>query len=201
MKINRASLPVLSIVVAFAALAPAPAFAKDAGGTLTMAAAHDAARPLAWKVVRRNPSVNSVKVQGCHRRTDDRAVCQAVARGSSSELKTSCSIWVRVQLVHGRPKASLKEVSCANERFALLRAARALAAMRPVAEEIGGKDVLFSTAGRRSRVEILALASWLRPSADDPAVDEICSAVLQARLLDTGEVTVTVGEIHCFTPH
>lgn len=200
MKMRRPLLLLLSIAMTFAVLAPSPAYAENAGDILTMAAAHDAARPVAWEVVRRNGSVNSLKIQGCHRRADNRAICLAVAGGSSSVLKTSCSIWVGVHLAHGRPEASLKKINCENERLALLRAADAWAAIRPVAESLGGPEVLIGFLGRQGRVEIDAVAGWFRPTAADPARKELCSARLQARLIDTGEVTVSAGATRCFTP-
>lgn len=186
-------------LAAVAALALLPSFspAAEDGGVLSMAAARNEARSLAWDVARRNLSVNSVKLGQCQRRAADRIFCNAIDRGSTSAYKTTCSVWVRVTLVGERPKASLISVNCENERLPVLRAFQALEATRAVAAEQVGDVVSVGTFGRVSRTEIMTTVVWIRPAAADPTLKEPCALNLRVSLTPSEEVAVQITESFC----
>jgi len=79
---------------------------------LTMAAARQAARPVARDFARRNPKVNSVSLSGCERLGERRIDCHAIARGSTSTSKTTCRLRIAVRAVNQHPKARLAASSC-----------------------------------------------------------------------------------------
>lgn len=200
MRLHRLLATVLAITLT-ALLVPASAPAADADGVLSMAAARSATRSVAWEVARRNPLVRSVKVGACRRLASDKVFCEAIDRGSSSTLKTTCKVRVRVTLEGTRPKGTLRGVHCENERLAVLRAPQALEATQPVAEDLAGRNVGVNWVGRVSRTEIKTMAGWTRPSAANPAVDEVCALYFRVTLMESGEVTVRLTESFCVVPN
>jgi len=199
MKPSRLLLTVLALVASFS-LVPSSAPAASPDGVLSMTAARLAARSLAWDVARRNPLVTSVKISTCQRRAADRIFCKAVDRGSSSALRTTCIVPIRVTLVRNRPKASSTAANCDNEPLLLLRASQALEAARPLATELGGEDVRVETFARVSRTEIAVAAGWIRPAASDITKDEICATKMLASLVEPEEIAVTITESICVVP-
>jgi hypothetical protein len=161
-----------------------------------MAASRDLTRSVGWEVARRNPLVSSVKVGSCQRRASDRIICNATARGSSSALKTTCEVWVRVTLVDNHPKASRLGTYCDNEPLPLLRAFQALEAVRPMAMELGGNGVSVGTEGRLSRTEIRVTAAWIRP-APEPAKKELCAIHFKASLTPAETIAVEITDSFC----
>jgi len=197
MKLKIFSL--IAMAIGLLAMTP-PAFAGPAASEqLSMPAARDAARAVAWDFARGNPSVNSVKIRSCHREATRRIQCLAVSRGSTSTLSTTCQVWIRVGVAEGRPKASRKRVSCENLRRPLLRASRAASAMRPEGERIGGPEAMFSILGRTSRVGFAGMAAWIRPFPGDPSEIEICKVDMTATLVGE-EVWVHADPVVCSLP-
>jgi hypothetical protein len=197
MKFRRLALIPLALLMVSAAPAAAPASAPE--DSLSMAAARDATRRTAGDVARRNSLVNTVKVQSCRRRTAKRIVCLAIDQGSTSIQRTTCKVWVRVDLADGRPQASLRSVKCDNEQLLLLRGAPARAALEAAALKLGAENPAIDPV-RLSRLEILGLVGWLRPVDSDPSQTEICSVQMRARLSVSGEVTVQADEVRCTVP-
>jgi hypothetical protein len=199
-KINHsAALPLLLAALLVFPGSAAGAVRKE--GTLSAAAARSAARATAWDVARRNPLVNSVKLQGCDRRAADRLVCLAIERGSTSTLATTCRVWIRAEGANAKPKVKLNLISCKNHRVPLLRAAEAEAAMLAEVQRMGGpEDLSFGILERLSRVEIAGMGAWTRPSAADPTRTEVCRVELRAALADT-EVQVRISQpLRCALP-
>jgi hypothetical protein len=198
-KINHSA--VLTLLIAALLVPGSAAGAVEKEGTLSTAGAQSAARATAWDVARRNPWVNSVKFQGCDRRTGDRLVCLAMERGSTSTLATTCRVWIRVEGTDAKPMVKLNLVSCKNRRLALLRAAEAEAAMLAELQKIGDpEDLSLSIFARLSRVELAGLGTWTRPVAGDPTRTEGCGIGLRAALAD-GEVQIHVSQpLHCVLP-
>ncbi|HEU4738857.1 MAG TPA: hypothetical protein VFS54_07215 [Solirubrobacterales bacterium] len=197
MGLHRLLMTALAISVT-ALLVPASSPASNAGGVLSMAAARKATRSVAWEVARRNLSVNSVKLGACQRRSTERIVCEATDRGSTSTLKTTCAVRVDVTLAGNRPKGTLRGVNCDNQPFLVLRALQALEATRPVAEELGPKNVGIDIVGRVSRSEIKTMAAWIRPSISNPTAKEACALNFHVSLEPSGEVAVQLTESESF---
>jgi hypothetical protein len=200
MKTRRFLSNSLAFALTLAFLLPSGASGQEAKPWLSSAGAREAALPVAWEVARRNQTVNSVKLHGCDRRAADRFVCLAFDRGSTSELATTCRVWVRVEGTDTTSKATLTLIDCKNHRFALLRAAEAEAAMLAEAQRIGGPEVRLSMLGRQSRVETEGEGFWLRPASSDPTKKELCEVALTATLVgDQVQVRVTQGPT-CLLP-
>lgn len=192
MRLHRLLVTALAIS-ATVLLVPTSSPAAKADGVLSMAAARQETRSIAWEVARRNTLVSSVKVGACRRLASDQVFCKAFDRGSSSTFKTTCEVRVRVTLIGTGPKGTLRAVNCDNERLAVLRVPEALEAARPVAEGLRAGDFVLSAEYRISRSEIPVTAVW-------PAKGEICSAHLNVELTDTGEITVHVTKSFCLVP-
>jgi hypothetical protein len=185
-------------VLATSCLAPSSSPAATTDGVLSMAAARHAARSVGWDVARHNPLVTSIEVGPCQRRTSDRIHCHATARGSSSTLKTTCEISVRVTLVDTRPEATHR-TNCDNEPQPILRAFQALEAVRPKAEGLGGEDVILSTYGRTSRTRIHVQAGWIQP-APESGEDEVCAVIFEVALTPSETIVVTATNPVCTVP-
>ncbi|MFL5873000.1 MAG: hypothetical protein ACJ75T_05950 [Solirubrobacterales bacterium] len=182
-------------VLATSCLAPSLSLAATTDGVLSMAAARDAARSVGWDVARRNPLVTSVEVGPCRRRASDRIHCHTTARGSSSTLKTTCEISVRVTLADNRPEAT-HQTNCDNEPQPILRAFQALEAVRPTAEDLGGEGVILYTYGRTSRTRIHVQAGWIQP-APEPGKDEVCSVIFEVALTSSETIVVKATDSIC----
>jgi hypothetical protein len=190
------ALALAASALSVAALSAPAAIARVAAPPLSKVRARSAARSVAWEVARRNPSVNSVKIEGCERRERDRFLCTAVDRGATSELRTTCEVRIAVRLRADRPEASLRGVSCQNERLLLLRAPQALAAILPEAEALGGPEARIVFIGRQERAVIAASVGWtVKPPT--ASAEELCVAKILARLLATGDIEVQVGAPRC----
>jgi hypothetical protein len=164
-----------------------------------MTAARDATRAVAWKVARRNPLVNSVKIQSCERRGHQVIHCLAVDRGSTSLKRTTCRVWVDVEMVNGHLTSSLKLVSCRGDRLPLLTAAEAETAVLSHLKEVAGagKEVFVYSRGRASRTEVAGGGGWNYPDRVHPR--EVCSVMWRATM-DDGEIRVTIEDLSCFIP-
>jgi hypothetical protein len=205
MKIKMIWIAGLALVALYATLdAPGPgpvtteasAAQSKPSARLSMTAARNVTRAIAWEVARRNGSVNSVKVGACRRLTADRITCAAIDRGSTSVLETTCRLRVQVRFERGGPTGSLTGVNCENQRRALLRAEAAAAAIRQWAgQEIPDKEAEVGLQGRRSFVEFAGIAAWYLPSAANPT--EVCFIELKAILKGSGEIEVTPGKSGC----
>lgn len=79
---------------------------------LTMAAARQAARPVARDFARRNPKVSSASLRGCGRITEQRIDCHAIGHGSTNTSETTCRLRIVVRAVNQRPKARLASSRC-----------------------------------------------------------------------------------------
>lgn len=163
-----------------------------------MSAARDAARTIGWDVARRNHLVQSVKVDNCKATAQGRMHCLVLDRGSTSIRKTTCRVSVRVEIVAGQTKGSLRGVSCQNERLLLLRASDAEAAMQLRAQELSGhKESTISIFARLSRLELLGAAAWSPQGSLQKAEDELCSAKLRATMTANGVIQVITEESGC----
>lgn len=164
----------------------------------SMSAARNAARAVGWEVARRNPLVQSVKVDRCTKSREGRIHCLVLDRGSTSVLKTTCRVSVRVGVDRGRIKGALRGVSCHNKRLLLLRASDAEAAMQLRAQELSGHtESTISIFYRPSRTELLGLAAWSPQGSLQKADGELCSAQLRATLTNSEEIQVTTEENGC----
>lgn len=193
MRLHRLLATTALAIAATVLIVPASSSAAEADGVLSMSAARQETRSIAWEVARRNALVNSVKVGACRRLASDQIFCKAIDRGSRSTFKTTCEVRVRVTLVGNRAKGTLRAVNCDNERLAVLRVPEALEAARPVAEGLRAGEFVLSAEYRISRSEIPVTAVW-------PAKGEICSANLNVELTDTGEIAVQVTKSFCVVP-
>jgi hypothetical protein len=172
------------------ALFPGPASANPLPPS--MSAARNAARAVGWEVARRNDLVHSVKVDGCTKKPGDRFHCLVLDRGSTSNFKTICRVSVRVEVVNGRSRGTLRGVNCDRERLLLFRAADAEAAMQRRVQELASHPERVSIMLTRiSRVEIIGNAAWAEPEG------ELCAARLQASLTGDGLVVISVEQSHC----
>lgn len=191
MKILAASLPALLSL----ALLPGPAGADPVSPS--MSTAHNAARAVGWEVARRNDLVQSVKVAGCRKKRGGVFHCLVLDRGSTSNLKTTCRVSVRVEAIDGRARGTLRGVSCDNERLLLLKALDAEAAMQSKVQELADHpELLGIMLARMGRVEIIGNANWSVATPQEPE-GELCSARLRASLMDDGAIQVDVEQSGC----
>jgi hypothetical protein len=79
---------------------------------LSRAAARRAARAEVRAFVRRNLQVTAGFVGGCQRLGERRVDCRGVARGHTSETRTTCRLRVAVRAVNRHPKARLVSTRC-----------------------------------------------------------------------------------------
>jgi hypothetical protein len=201
MKTRRSLVLLFASVLTLSVLLPGAATGRGTPRHLSNAAARKAAVPAAWDVARENPSVNSVKLRRCARQAADRFVCLAVDRGSSSQLATTCRVWIRVAGTDASPNATVRLIKCKNHRYALLKAADAETALLAEAQTFGGSEVTVAIIARFNRLELAALAGWTRPAIADPRRKEFCGADLRATLVgDQIEVRVTRGPF-CLLPN
>jgi hypothetical protein len=177
----------------------ATAVAQTHGDHLSMASARRSARATAWDVARRNRAVNSVKLSSCSRRAVDRVDCLALDRGSTSTLKTTCSVRVSVRAVGGRPKALLDHVSCENQRLALLRNTEAREAILALGREIAGQEVVLASVARTSRVEFAGNVAWT-PGSASLGPRELCVVYLRAALVGEDVQVQASDSPRCASP-
>jgi hypothetical protein len=197
-KIKHSGALALALVAFLTALPPVLATAAEEP-PLSHPAAREAARATAWKVARRNPLVNSVKVASCKRLDPQAFRCLALDRGSTSLKRTTCRVWVDVEMKNGHLTSSLKLVSCKSDRLPLLTAAEAETAVLAHLQEVAGagKELLVNSVGRVSRTEVAGYGGWNYPDRMHPR--EVCSVVWRATM-DDGEIRVTIEDLSCFTP-
>ncbi|HEU5062424.1 MAG TPA: excalibur calcium-binding domain-containing protein [Solirubrobacterales bacterium] len=163
---------------------------------LTKAAARHAARAVARKFARRNPSVERVAMGACKRRAERRIDCRATARGRTATTKTTCHLRITVRAVNRRPKATLASSSCDTRSTARLTAAQARSALLSRGAELAGKRVALAYFERRSATSFMGTVEWTqRPSSTSPR--EECFALMEASLAAGQNVRVAVIETGC----
>lgn len=173
--------------------------AQTSADRLPPPVAHSKARQLAWEVARRDSRLSSVKIEGCRNHGANRFTCMAIERGSTSARLTTCRTRIRVGLAHGVPKASVIASRCQTERRLVFRSAAALAAVRPVVEEMASGTWGIQPMRRISLVELEFNVQWHVMRGDTPPIWEVCSANLRARLVSKHQVEVDVVSSRCET--
>lgn len=174
---------------------PPPAPPKPPPYYLPKAAARAAAKQLARRFVRRNPAVDSLAFDGCHRLGSTLVHCRLTARGSNAEQRTTCHLTVAVGARNRQPAARLTSSPCETVQILKLNAAAARSALRARGAELAGRSVGIYNLERASATAIRGLAEWVRPG---PAKSrEECFALMEATLRAPGDISVAVIETGC----
>jgi hypothetical protein len=162
---------------------------------LSKPAARAAAKQLARRFVRRNPSVDSLSFGGCNRLGNTLIHCRLTARGNEAERRTTCQLTIAVGAKNRRPQARLTSSPCQTVQTLKLDTAVARAALRSRGAELASKPVGVFNFERISATAIRGLAEWAYVSPSKSR--EECFALMEATLRSPGNIAVTVIETAC----
>jgi Excalibur calcium-binding domain len=163
---------------------------------LSKPAARAEAKHLARRFVDRNPRVESLAFNGCHRLARRRIDCDLTARGRAADSLTTCRLRVAVRARNRQPAGRLIP-RCVTRSALKLTVARALPPIRARASELADKSVPIVAVERASAVAIRGLAEWTQPAVAPPGAREECFALLEATLSGNGTITVALIETDC----
>jgi hypothetical protein len=163
---------------------------------LAKPAARAEAKRLARRFVRRNPRVDSLAFNGCHRLAMRRVDCNLTARGSDADSRTTCRLRVAVRARNRQPAGGIIP-RCVTLPTLKLTAARALPALREHAAGVAGKPVPIVELERASALAFRGLAEWTRPAISPPGGREECFALMEATLNSARVVSVGLIESEC----
>jgi len=172
-----------------------PAPPKPPPYRLPKAAARAAAKQLARRFIRRNPSVDSLSFGGCNRLGGTHINCRLTASGSTPEQRTTCHLVIAVDAKNREPNARLTSSPCRTVQILRMSATAARNALRARGAELAKKPVGVFNLERVTATAMRGLAEWtqLNPSK----TTEECFALMEATLRAPEEISVEVIETGC----
>lgn len=168
---------------------PPPELSKDV--------ARSAAKRAARAFVNHSDRLDSAAFKGCDRKAVQRINCDFLARGQTSDQRSTCRFRVSVEGLDQNPTTHVGHLACRTEQLAILRYAEAKLAIKESAMGVAGKPVRLELE-RRNRLAFAGWAEWQQASVDPPT-HESCELELVAELEVPNALRVRTRNLHCKT--